>query len=392
MSNREFDIVLFGATGFTGKLTGQYLAAHKPGTWAIAGRNADKLKALGFDAPQIIVDAKDPKACADVAKRAKVVCTTVGPYSIYGGPLVAACAEAGTHYCDLTGEVHFMRASIDANHERATQTGARIVHTCGFDSIPSDLGTWATQQEFKQRFGRYAMKVTAFYGESSGGMSGGTAASGFAIADAMKDPAVRRVMRNPYALDPDPDGPKPKVDDRLVGWEPALKMFVAPFFMAATNSPVVRRGHALAGYPWGNDFIYREVMSTPGNARGAVMAAGWTAALGALATAMKRPWLREQLKKRAPRPGEGPTPEQRERGHWKVRFLAEDGADKLIYVVADPHGDPGYKSTSKMLGESALCLAYDELPSTGGVQTPSVAMDGKLLARLRAAGLIFEPQ
>ena len=171
MSNREFDIVLFGATGFTGKLTGQYLAAHKPGTWAIAGRNADKLKALGFDAPQIIVDAKDPKACADVAKRAKVVCTTVGPYSIYGGPLVAACAEAGTHYCDLTGEVHFMRASIDANHERATQTGARIVHTCGFDSIPSDLGTWATQQEFKQRFGRYAMKVTAFYGESSGGMS-----------------------------------------------------------------------------------------------------------------------------------------------------------------------------------------------------------------------------
>ena len=168
-------------------------------------------------------------------------------------------------------------------------------------------------------------------------------------------------------------------------------MFVAPFFMAATNSPVVRRGHALAGYPWGTDFVYREVMSTPGNVRGAVMAATVTAGLGTLATAMKRPWLREQLQKRAPQPGEGPSREKRENGHWKVRFLAEHGSDKLIYIVADPHGDPGYKSTSKMLGESALCLAYDELPSKGGVQTPSVAMDGMLLARLRAAGLVFEP-
>lgn len=389
-AGRRHDLVLFGATGFTGRLVADYLASQAPKRWAIAGRNADKLAALGLSVPTVIVDAMDPTACAAVAKRTRVVCTTVGPYTKYGAALVAACADAGTHYCDLTGEVNFMRATIDAHHERAKQTGAKIVHTCGFDSIPSDLGTWATQQAFKARFGRYARKVSAFYGEQSGGLSGGTAASGFAIADAMSDPAVRRVMRNPYALDPDPDGPHPRVDNRQVGWDPFLKMFFVPFFMAATNSPVVRRGHALAGHPWGTDFTYREVMSTPGNARGAVMAATITAGLAGLSTAMKRPWLREQLKKRAPKPGEGPSKEQRERGHWKVRFVAEDGDDKLLFVVADPAGDPGYKSTAKMLGESALCLAYDELPDIAGVLTPSVAMDGMLLERLVRAGLVFD--
>jgi short subunit dehydrogenase-like uncharacterized protein len=390
-SDREFDLVMFGATGFTGRLVAEYIARQKPARWAIAGRNAEKLAALHLGVEAVIVDAMDPASCAAVARRTRVVCTTVGPYSKYGSALVAACADAGTHYCDLTGEVHWMRAMIDANHARATETGARIVHTCGFDSIPSDLGTWATQQEFIQRFGRPASKVTAFFGESSGGLSGGTAASGFAIAEAMADPAVRRVLRNPYALDPEPDADKPPVDTRMVGWDPGLSMFFVPFFMAATNSPVVRRGHALAGYPWGKDFTYREVMSTPGNARGVVMAAGITAGLAGLAAAMKRPWLRGQLEKRAPKPGEGPSATQRERGHWKVRFVAEDGADRLVYVVADPHGDPGYASTAKMLGESALCLAYDALTSSGGVQTPSVAMDGMLLERLRRAGLVFEP-
>lgn len=390
-SEREFDLIVFGATGFTGKLVAEYLARQPPKRWAIAGRNKEKLAALGIDVPIVIVDAMDPAACADVARRTRVVCTTVGPYTKYGAALVGACAEAGTHYCDLTGELNFMRATIDAHHDRAKQTGARIVHTCGFDSIPSDLGTWATQQEFHRRFGRYAQKVSAFFGETSGGMSGGTAASGFVIAEAMSDPAVRRVMRNPYALDPNPDGPHPKIDDRLVGWDPDLKMFFAPFFMAPTNAPVVRRAHALAGHPWGEDFTYREVMSTPGNVGGAVMAGVVTAGLGGLTAIMKRPALRQVLQKYAPKPGEGPSQQQRDRGHWKVRFVAENGSDKLIYRAADPHGDPGYASTAKMLGESALCLAYDSLNSPGGVQTPSVAMDGALLDRLRKAGLVFEP-
>jgi len=391
MSDREFDIVLFGATGFTGQLVGEYLKKQQPKKWAIAGRNQQKLEALGFGVPILVVDAMDPAQCKDIARRARVICTTVGPYQRYGSALVAACAEAGTHYCDLTGEVNWMREMIDAHHDQARKSGARIVHTCGFDSIPSDLGTFATQQEFIQRFGRPAKKVSAFYGEQSGGMSGGTVASGFAIAEAMQDPAVRRVLRNPYGLDPDPDGPHPKVDTRIIGWEPHLKMFFVPFFMAETNTRVVRRGHALAGKPWGEDFVYREVMSTPGNVRGAVMAVGITGVLGAVATVMKRPRLREFIKERAPKPGEGPSAEQRERGHWKVRFLAENGDDRLIYIAADPHGDPGYASTAKMLGESALCLAYDPLESEGGCLTPSVAMDGALLERLRKAGLTFQP-
>jgi short subunit dehydrogenase-like uncharacterized protein len=390
MSDREFDVVMFGATGFTGRLVAEYIAKQKPKRWAIAGRSKEKLTALRLDPPHVIVDALDPAQCAAVANRARVICTTVGPYSKYGSALVAACAEAGTHYCDLTGEVHWMREMIDAHHDTARKTGARIVHTCGFDSIPSDLGTWATQQEFIKRFGRPASRVTAFYGETSGGLSGGTAASAFAIADAMSDPTVRGMLSNPHGLDPDPRAPHAKDDSRAVGWEPFLKMFYVPFFMAETNTRVVRRAHALAGFPWGEDFLYREVMSTPGTPRGAVMAATITAGLAGLAAAMKRPRLRAMLQERAPKPGEGPTEEQRARGHWKVRFVAEDGNDRLLYIVGDPAGDPGYASTAKMLGESALCLAYDQLSSQGGCLTPSVAMDGSLLDRLRKAGLTFE--
>jgi len=386
----DFDIIVFGATGFTGRLVAEYIAKQKPKRWAIAGRNREKLEALGFDVPIVVADALDPAQCADVARKTRVVCTTVGPFSKYGSELVAACAEAGTHYCDLTGEVHWMRQMIDAHHARAKQTGARIVHACGFDSIPSDLGTWAVQEEFRQRFGRPARKVTAFYGETSGGFSGGTYASMFVVAEAMDDEQTRRVLRNPHSLDPDPEAPHPDADRRVIGWDPTMKMFFVPFVMAETNTRVVRRGHALAGFPWGNDFVYREVMSTPGNVRGALMAATITSTLAGAAAALKRPWLRGKLQKRVPKPGEGPSQEQRERGHWKVRFLAEDGDDKLVYIVGDSHGDPGYTSTAKMLGESALCLAYDALESQGGVTTPSIAMDGALVERLRKAGIVFE--
>jgi short subunit dehydrogenase-like uncharacterized protein len=391
---KDFDLVLFGATGFTGRLVAGYLAGapareRRSIHWAIAGRNEQKLEAISREldhVPVLVCDAADP---SEIAKRARVVCTTVGPYAKYGSALVAACADAGTHYCDLTGEVHWMRAMIDAHHRRAAETGARIVHACGFDSIPSDLGTWATQQEHIRQLGRPAHAVTAVYGESRGGLSGGTAASAFAIADAMKDPAVRRVLRNPFALDPEPEGPHARQpDNKKPGWNKPLKMFTVPFFMADTNSPVVRRSQALAEHPWGDDFQYREVMSTPGNARGLVMAGMIVGGLAGLMAAMKRPKLRAMLEKRAPQPGEGPDEETRRTGHWKVRFLADD---KPFYVAADPAGDPGYGSTMKMLGESALCLAFDELTSPGGVLTPSFAMGNHLLERLRMAGFTFAP-
>jgi short subunit dehydrogenase-like uncharacterized protein len=392
---RDFELIVFGATGFTGRLVADYLrrATDARVRWAIAGRSRDKLEALGLGVPIVVCDALEPAAVRELARRAKVVCTTAGPFARYGSELVAACAEAGTHYCDLTGEVQWMRRMIDAHHARAAQTGARIVHTCGFDSIPSDLGTWAAQQAFVQQFGHPARKVTAVYGEQSGGFSGGTLASGIGTArEAASDRDVRTLLANPYGLDPDPDAAHPAApDERSIGWEPHLKVFTVPFVMAQVNTRVVRRAHALAGAPWGPDFVYREVMSTPGNARGAAMAVGITGVLAALGFALTRPVLRDQIARRGPQPGDGPSAEIRARGHWKLRLVAEGApGEVLIYVVSD-RADPGYGSTAKMLGEAALCLALDPLSSPGGVQTPSVAMAQPLLDRLRRAGLVFEP-
>ncbi|HEY4176224.1 MAG TPA: saccharopine dehydrogenase NADP-binding domain-containing protein [Kofleriaceae bacterium] len=390
---RELDLVLFGATGFTGHLVADYLAASadRP-KWGIAGRSKAKLEALGFGVPIIVADASDPAAMRAMAERTKAVCTTVGPYAKYGSELVAACAAAGTHYCDLAGEVQWMRRMIDAHHETAQKSGARIVHTCGFDSVPSDLGTWALQQEFIHTNGRPAKTVTALFGEMSGGPSGGTVASGIETArEGEKDRAARKVLANPYGLDPVPNAARPAApDDMSIGWNKHYRMFTIPFLMAQINTRVVRRGHALAGLPWGEDFVYREVMSMKGNARGLAMAIGATGTLAALAFALKNPRLREIVAKRAPQPGEGPSAEARARGHWKVRFVAEREENTLDYEASDPHGDPGYASTAKMLGESALSLALDPLTSEPGVTTPAVAMGDYLLRRLRSAGLIFQ--
>jgi len=391
---RELDIVVFGATGFTGKLVAEYLAGaarREAVRWAIAGRSRDKLDALGLGVPVIVADALDPAAMQALARRSKVVCTTTGPFARYGSALVAACADAGTHYCDSTGEVPWMRRMIDAHHARARETGARIVHTCGFDSIPSDLGCWAAQQAFIARHGTPAHTVTAVFGEQSGGFSGGTAASAFELSrEAEADPAIRALMANPYALDPDPAGPHPPApDDAGIGWQPTLKMFTVPFVMAQVNTRVVRRSQALAGAPWGAEFRYREVMSTPGSLRGAAMALAITGGVAALGFAMNHAALRERLARRAPQPGEGPSAAVRARGHWIVRMVAEGASGAPLVYTASDRADPGYGSTAKMLGESALCLARDPLTSPGGVLTPSVAMAQPLVERLRRAGLTF---
>jgi short subunit dehydrogenase-like uncharacterized protein len=285
-----------------------------------------------------------------------------------------------------------MRRMIDAHHETAVKSGARIVHTCGFDSIPSDLGTWALQQEMIKTFGKPANKVTALFGESSGAISGGTVASGMQTAlEASNDRDVRRLLGNPYGLDPDPYANRPPApDESSIGWNSHLKMFTVPFLMAGINTRVVRRAHALAGFPWGDDFVYREVMSTKGSPRGALMAATIAGGLAGISFAMKRPKLRAMLAKRAPQPGQGPSEEKRTNGHWKTRFVGEAGNHTLVYLAGDQHGDPGYGSTAKMIGESALSLAFDPLTAPGGVTTPSVAMGQFLLDRLRRAGLTFE--
>lgn len=390
---RELDLIVFGATGFTGKLVAEHIARspERP-RWAIAGRRRDALLALGLGVPVVVADALDPDAMRALARRTRVVCTTAGPYAAYGSALVAACAGEGTHYCDLTGEVAWMRRMIDAHHGEAQASGARIVHTCGYDSIPSDLGTWALQQEMIAATGGPASSVTGLFGESSGTISGGTMASGLDTAEAAgRDPAVRRLLADPYALDPVPGARRPPAPDRrTIGWDPRLGVFTAPFVMAGVNTRVVRRAHALAGLPWGEDFVYREAASLPGSARGLVAAVAMTGGLEAVAFAMKRPRLRAQLARLAPRPGEGPSAARRARGHWRARFLGERDGQRLVYVCGDDHGDPGYASTARMLGESALCLALDPLTSAAGVTTPSLAMGARLLARLRKVGLRFE--
>lgn len=388
MQDRELDVILFGATGFTGRLVAEYLAKHRAaGRWAIAGRNRDKLAALGFAVPIIVADALDPDAMAAVARRTRVVCTTVGPFTKYGSALVKACAEAGTSYCDLTAEVPWMRAMIDAHDAQAKATGARIVHACGFDSIPSDLGTLLVQDEFRRHFGRYADRVTAYYGASRGGVSGGTIASGIEIARASKDARVRSLIANPYALDPDPAVARaPSPDEAGLHWDRKLGRFTLPFVMALSNTRVVRRSHALAGYPWGPGFVYREVMTAAGNARGLVFAAAMTAGLGVFQLAMRSDGVRELLAKRLPQPGQGPSRAARDKGFWSLELVAEGAGDRVAYKASDV-GDPGYSSTARMLGEAALCLAHDPLTAPGGFLTPATAMGHALAERLRAAGL-----
>jgi len=387
-------VILFGATGFTGKLVAGYLATKKL-RWAIAGRDQRKLEDLRgelkvADLGVVVADALDAAAVQKVAEQTTVVCSTAGPYAKYGSAIVAACANAGTHYCDLTGEVQWMRQMIDAHHERATQTGARIVHACGFDSIPSDLGTWATQHEMIARYGAPARTVTAVFVQVKGGFSGGTAASAMGTAEAADaDPAIAKMLANPYSLDPDLGASRPRMpSDSDLGWNHDLGCFTTPFVMAPLNTRVVRRGHALAGYPYGDDFVYREVMGTRGNARGFLMAAGMTAVMGGLALAIKTKPLRELIAKRAPKPGEGPSAHTREHGRWKVKLVAKRDDKTLIYEAGD-HADPGYGSTCKMLGESAMCLALDPLTSSAGCTTPATAMGAALVDRLRTAGLTF---
>jgi len=395
---KPFDLVLFGATGFTGKLVAEYLLRKRVSLkWAIAGRDRRKLEALGVDVPILIADAGDLASLDAIAAQTRVVCTTVGPYARYGGPLVEACAKNGVDYCDLTGETHWIRRMIDAHHAQAIKSGARIVHCCGFDSIPSDLGTFMVQEHARATHGVPCSEVVFALGASSGGVSGGTVASMLNILDeAKRDREVRKILLDPYALNPEgeragPDGP----DQRTVRFDDVLGQWTAPFVMAAINARIVRRSNALAGYPYGRDFRYREVMSFGRGPRALALATGVTAGLGAFFAASALPPTRAILERTfLPAPGEGPSEKTRERGFFRAEVVGtgRDGSGREFRVrgrIAG-HGDPGYAATARMLAESALCLAGDARHGGGGVLTPSTAMGERLLARLRAADMTFE--
>ena len=423
MSEREFDVVLFGATGFTGKLVAEYLArrVEKPHRWAIAGRNRKKLEAVkeglvALDArlaelPILIADGHDDSALEGLVPRTRVICTTVGPYGQHGRRLAAACARHGTHYCDITGEVPFIRASIDDNHAKAVETKARIVHCCGFDSIPSDLGVYILWDHAKKHGGSLTW-AKCFVGEMRGAASGGTAATMLAIIEeATRDAKVRKLLGNPHALDPEVPGHGPahtrgarrrkrdpfEADVRGVSFDADIDRWTAPFVMASINTRIVRRSNALIGY--GEGFRYREAMSLPKGPKGFVAASLVSAGTTAFAVGAALPPTRALLARFVlPKAGEGPSKEARDRGHFTFRLVAEGlgegGAALRATATVKGTSDPGYGETAKMLGEAALCLAEDAplLEPRFGVLTPATAMGMHLVDRLRHAGMTFAVQ
>jgi short subunit dehydrogenase-like uncharacterized protein len=384
---RDFTIIVYGATGFTGRLVAEYLAGGYPGlNWAMAGRSQAKLEQvraeIGAPAalPLVVADASDPASLAAMAARADVVITTVGPYQLYGSELVAACAAAGTAYVDLCGEPAWMREMIDAHHDRAKASGARIVFSCGFDSIPFDLGVHRLQQLCVERFGAPAPRVKGRVRAMKGGFSGGTAASLKAtLAAAAKNPSLIKLLASPFALTPGFEGPD-QPNGLLPHYDASVGAWVAPFIMAPINTKNVHRTNFLAGHPYGRDFRYDEMMVAPG--------LGELGKAAAEAIAKANPLAGEG----GPKTGEGPSREERESGFYDILFIAEyeDGRTARLSVKGDR--DPGYGSTSKMIAEAALCLAED-VKGEGGVWTPGALMAEALAKRLEAkAGIAFKPE
>ncbi len=403
--DREHDVVVFGATGFVGKLTAAYLAGHAPaGTRiALAGRSREKLERvkaeLGPDAaawPVVVADSHDDAALAELARSATAIATTVGPYHRYGLPLVLACAAAGTHYADLTGEVLFMRRSIDAAQASAAASGARIVHTCGFDSIPSDLGVLLLAEHARDA-GLGELEETTFVVKAfSGGASGGTIDSlRGQLDEARADPASRKVMLDPYGLSPDraaePDLGGER-DPLGVIRDPELGGYLAPFVMGTVNTRVVRRSNALRGYDYGRRLRYRELMLMGGLPLGPLKAAAVAGGLGALLAGLALPPTRKLLDRLLPDPGEGPDEAARDKGFFSIAIHTRTSSGARLVCEIEAQGDPGYKATAVMLGESVLALALDgeRLPDAAGILTPATGVGTVLAERLRAAGQRYE--
>jgi short subunit dehydrogenase-like uncharacterized protein len=402
MTDREFDVVLYGATGFVGKLTAEHLAAHAPdGTSiALAGRSAAKLEALRSSLPArarewplIVADAGDPAALSSLARRTTAVATTVGPYLSYGTPLVEACAENGTHYADLTGEVLFMRRTADKLHDVAAASGARIVHACGFDSIPSDLGVLLLHELAGDD---PLTDTTLALTEVRGGLSGGTFASmKHTIAEVASDPDAGRILADPYALSParelEPDRAKPgwapERDLRGVAHDADLDAWLAPFIMAPSNTRVVRRTNALLDWSFGRDFRYREVMAFRG-VTAPLAAAGLTAGLAGFVGLMSLSPTRSLIDRVLPEPGEGPSEKTRQNGRFRIEIVSRTESGRRLRAVVAAKGDPGYAATAVMLGQSVLSLALDgdQLPKRAGVLTPATAIGQPLVDRLRTHG------
>ena len=387
MSEREFDLVVFGASGYTGKLVAEYIqneyGRNQTLKWALAGRNKDKLAGikedlnLESDLTILKVDSNDQESLDAMTSAAKCILTTVGPYQLYGSNLVESCAKNGTDYVDLTGEPGWMYEMINEHKETAKKSGSRIVFSCGFDSIPFDLGVYFVQQAVRDKFGKPAQHVRGRVKAMNGEFSGGTIASlGATMATLKEKPELIKVLANPFSLTEGFEGPT-QLDDSKVLLDEKLNMWVAPFVMAPINTKNIHRSNALLGHEYGEDFCYDEMMIAGEGEEGKQIADAMTSA---------NPMGGENV----PQPGEGPSQESREQGNYDVQFFA-DIDEGCIEARVTGDMDPGYGSTSKMITESAMCLIHDCNDLSGGIYTPAPAMGNKLIKRLiEKAGLTFD--
>lgn len=396
IKQRDFDVVIYGATGFTGALVTEYLHQTQPElSWAIAARSQTKLDELKrtINAPDLATIVADSSSSVDMqrlASSSRVIISTVGPYARFGTPLVEACAAEGTHYCDLTGEPQWMASIFEKVSALAEETGARLVHCCGFDSIPSDLGVFVAQQTMIKKHGVFSKKVSGRMGKSKGAVSGGTVASMLlAFEQGISDPVARKVLNDPYGLyptelNPGLDGP----DQRGIRWDDNFESWTCPFVMAAINGKVVRRSNALASLVYGADFSYDEAMLVENRRSGLLLTGGMS--LGMVAMAIGP--LRRLIAKRLPQPGDGPTLSERENGFFEFFVHAHHPTDseKDVRICVKGKRDPGYGATSRMLAQAGLALAFDELDVEGGIWTPASALGQHLVDRLAGVDVTFE--
>ena len=380
-----FDVVIYGASGFTGRLVAEYMSQQydRSVNWAMAGRSATKLAAVrdeigaAKDTPLVVADASDPASLRAMVANARCIITTVGPYQLYGSDLVAACAELGTDYVDLSGEPAWMHEMITKHHDAAVKSGARIVHSCGFDSIPFDLGVYFLEQAALEKFGKPLPRVRGRVRSMNGEFSGGTAASLTATMTALgENPALLAILTNPFALANGFTGPQQPAENKVYEDE-LLGQWVAPFIMAAINTKNVHRSNALLGQRYGADFQYDEMMLTGSGEQGKAIAD---------IVASSNPLVGDDV----PKPGEGPSKASREAGNYDVLFVGTNNNGDELRASVTGDLDPGYGSTSKMIAESALCLIHDCPELKGGIYTPAPAMGEKLITRLVAhAGMTF---
>ena len=388
MSSSKFDIVVYGATGFTGRLVAEYLAAQYRGDaslkWAMAGRSKDKLAAVRdaigapSDTPLIVADAADPASLKAMVDQTKSVITTVGPYQFYGNELLAACVASGTDYFDLCGEPLWMRQMIDKHEAGAKASGARIMFSCGFDSVPFELGAFFVQEEARRVFGAPALRVKGRVRAMRGTLSGGTAASAKATFEAVaKDLSLVATLKDPFALTPGFKGPKQPPGSKP-SYEEDLQSWIAPFMMALINTRNVHRSNMLMGFPYGQEFVYDEMVLTGPGEKGEANAKLVVAA------------NTEKTGPDAPKPGEGPSKEERDNGLYDLLYVAIAPDDRQVRAAVKGDRDPGYGSTSKMISECAICLLRDTPDVPAGIWTPGAAMQHKLIKRLiDHAGLTF---